>query len=286
MSDSKHSRSGKKSFASMLPFLIGLVFAHSCSVLGPEETPLRFGTPPPIAMYTLPATDTLLPINTPDRPATQTALADATVARRTEEEQTSVAQTQFAGGVLTDIQSKLHGIGEVMGYGAVIWLHSSSIEVESSEPSGIHYSPIDSAVQSGNFAFHTIVKWETRRGIGGMNCFIAFRVGQDMETDPWYSFRISNDPEEGRARFDLWQRWTVIGLGKWIETNAVNLDSGAENEIILIARGTQFDAYVNGRQVQVVWNQVLERGGFGFGILQKAGSSVCSFRDNWIWQWV
>lgn len=286
MSGLKNALSGKRTFASMLPILIGLAFAHSCSILRPEETPKRFGTPEPIVMFTLPATDTPLPINTPNRAATQTALADAATAGRAEKEETSVAQTKFAGGVLSDIEKKLDEIGQSMGYGAVIWLHPDAVEVESSETSRIHYSPVDPSVQSGDFAFHTLVKWETKQGAGSMNCLVAFRVGGAIETDPWYSFRISNDSEEGQARFDLWQNGTVTGLGKWIATNAVRPGSGAENEIILIVRGGQFDAYVNGRQVQVVWNRIIERGGFGFGILQEAGDSVCSFRNNWIWEWV
>jgi hypothetical protein len=280
------SRPGRKSGLRALPLWIGLMFAPACGVLSPEKTPVRFGSPQPIVIQTMPETPTPSPVDTPDHAATHTALAAAATAQRAGEEATVAAQTEFAAGVLADIEQKLGSVGEKMGYGAVIWLHPDAVDVGSSDSPEVQFSPVDPSVQAGDFAFHFVVRWATNADSGGLDCLVGFRTGNDIRTDPWYSFRLLMDPGDVQAKFDFWQNGVLSGPGRAKATDAVRLENGAENEVILIARGNQFDAYVNGRQVLVWWNSVVARGGFGLGALARSGSGVCSFRDNWIWEWV
>jgi hypothetical protein len=279
-------RSGRRSVVRAFPLVIGLMLVPACSLLRPEETAVRPGSPRPIVIQTMAETATPSPLHTPDHAATGTALAAAATAQRAAETGTTAAQTEFAAGVLADIESKLDAVGQVMGYGAVIWLQPSAVEVESADSSEADYSPLDPSVRSGDFAFHSVVRWETEPDSGGLECLVGFRTGNDIRSDPWYSFRLLMNPGDAQSRFDLWQNGAVSGPGRASASDAVRLENGAENEVILIARGNRFDAYVNGRQVLVWWNSAIADGGFGLGALARSGRGVCSFRDNWIWKWV
>ncbi|MBN1439859.1 MAG: hypothetical protein JW929_10660 [Anaerolineales bacterium] len=286
MSDPHLFRPVAKGASSVLTILIGSILLHSCHASAAEKTAAQPWTPQPLAMYTLTAGDSPAPASTSDGSATQTALTASAAAGMTALEATAAAQTAFADVVLARIGEALGAIREEMGYGVVRWLHPPPVEVESADPSRIRFVLVDPALRSGDFALHTLVKWEAREGGAGPDCLVGFRLAGTVETDPWYSFRLSGNAPTGRVRFDFWRGGAATGTGIWTEAGPVRVGSGAENELILIARGNRFDAYVNGLQVKVWWNQEIARGGFGFGILPEAGGAVCSFRDNWIWEWV
>ena len=279
MNDPKYFHPGKKSIATILPFLVVMVLVLSCTIFRPVETPT------PTLTNTPEATDTPLPSDTPEPTATKKPTVNKAATQRANEEKTSAAQTEFASAVLGEVESKLDDVGEIMGYGSVIWLYPAPIEVDSSKPNMIYYHSIDSSIQAGDFAFHSIVKWETKQKVGLVNCVIMFRIGDDISLDPMYMMRMGRISGFPHVWFELYDGWNYIAGSNGRASNYIHDEGGAENEVILVARGTQFNAYVNGHQIEVWWNSKQDYGGFALGTWQDTGGSTCTFRDNWIWEW-
>jgi hypothetical protein len=279
---------GKRSMAAVVPFLLVAAFILSCTCFGSTAT-LPTETPKPTDTAKPKPTNTSMPTNTPEPTVTEKATPNKAATNRAKEEKTSAAQTEFASLVLGEVDSKLDEVGEIMGAGSVIFLYPGAIEMESSKPNVIWYTMLDQRfdypIEAGDFALHTNVKWETKGNAGIVNCVIMFRVGDDIDMDPWYSLRLSRISGASSARFDLWQNWGVIGPGQWKASSYIRDGNGSENEVILVAQGTQFTVYVNTRQVAVFWNSKVDYGRFGYGTLQDYGSTTCTYSDNWIWEW-
>jgi hypothetical protein len=263
--------------------LVGFVL--SCSIFAPEATPIPSNTPQPTETVAPAATDTPLPSDTSEPTATKKATADKAATRRAQEEETAAAQTESAGAILGEIEDKLDEVGEFMGDGNVVWLYSSAVVVESSKANMIYYKMLDSSIRAADFAYHTVITWETKGNAGIVNCVIMFRIGDDIDMDPWYSLRLSRISGASAARFDLWQKWSIIGPGSWNGSSYIRDGNGDENELILVAKQNQFTAYINGRQVAVWWNSKIESGRFGLGTLQDYGTTTCTYGENWIWEW-
>jgi hypothetical protein len=283
MKDPKDVYLGKKSIASVLPFLVVMAFVLSCTAFE-AATPLPTDTPLPTETETLAPTDTELPTDTPE--PTKKATVNKAATQRANEAKTEAAQTEFAGAVLGEVESKLDDVGEIMGYGSVIWMYPPSYPVKSSQANMIYYKLLDSSIQAADFAFHSVVKWETEGNQGIVNCVIMFRTGEDISLNPWYSLRLSRISGASSARFDLWQNWSVLTPNsEWRTSNYIRDGNGDENEVILIARGNEMKVYVNTKRVNVWWNSKLTSGGFGLGTLQDYGTTTCTFSENWIWEW-
>jgi hypothetical protein len=285
MTGSKATRSERKSFVYFLPLLLVMGFILSCSMFGSAATPI----PPPTATAkpsdTMAPADTVAPAPTEETAPTKKATANKAGTRQAQAEETAAAETEFAGAVLGDIQDKLDEVGEIMGGGSVVWYYPSPIAVESSKPNMIYYQLVDSSVQAADFAIHSNIKWETKQKVGIVNCIIMFRMGNDINMDNWYMMRMGRISGLPHIWFQLFQGWNFITESNGSASSYIRDEGGAENDVILVARKNQFTAYVNGHQVEVWWNAKQDRGGFGLGTWQDTGSSVCTFSDNWVWEW-
>jgi hypothetical protein len=266
-------------------FLIVSVFVLSCTCFGSTTTVEPADTPEPTDTVAPEATEAPPPTETREPTATEKPTPNRAATNRAKEEKTESAQTDFAALVLGEVDSKLDEVGEIMGYGSVIYLNPSPIEVESSKPNMIYYEMLDEYVQAADFALHTIIKWETKQKIGLVNCVIMFRVGDNINLDPMYLMRMGRISGAPHIWFELYEGWSYIGQSPGHLSKYINDAGGAENEVILVARDTQFTAYANGHQVEVWWNGRQDSGGFGLGTWQDTGSSVCTYRDTWIWEW-
>jgi hypothetical protein len=279
MSGSLAAKLGKNPTVCLVPWIIVMGFILSCSLTGAEatavptatNTPLPTDTPQPTAEPT--ATDTLEP--TTDKAAT----------RQAEREQTAAAKTELAGAILGEVKSKLDEVGEIMGSGEVMWYDPTPIAVESSKPNMMYYQLLDPPVSAANFALHSNVMWETKQKVGLVNCMILFRVGEDISMDPWYVMRMGRISGLPHVWFQLYQGWSFVTESEARASNYIRDESGAANELLLVIRDTQFTLYANGHQVNVWWNSKQDRGNVGFATWQDTGSSVCTFSDNWIWEW-
>jgi hypothetical protein len=273
------SRSEKKPLAIVFLFVLVMGFTLSCTIFGSGATPV----PPPTA--TSEPTDTIQPTDTVEPTDTLEPTADKAATREAKQAETDAAETEFAGAVLGEIDSKLDEVGEMMGSGHVAWLYPPGIEVESSKPNNTYYKTLDSSIQAGDFAFHTNIKWETKQKVGIVNCIVMFRMGSDIGMDPMYWLRMGRISGIPHMWFELYNHGNYITQSDFGLSNYIRDGNGDENEIILVARGTQFTAYANGKQVLVWWNSTQDSGGFAFGTWQDTGSSVCTYSDNWIWEW-
>jgi hypothetical protein len=269
----------RKWLKSALMLAVVMVIVLSCTIGTPAATSTPKPTDTPLP------TDTSIPTDTPEPTATKKATANRAATQRAQQQDTAAAETEFAGAVLGEVQSKLDEVGEMMGYGNVVWLDPSSIEVDSSKPNNTYYKTLDSSIQAGDFAFHTNIRWETKQKVGIVNCIIMFRMGADISMDAMYWMRMGRISGIPHIWFELYNNGNYVTQSDYGISNYIRDGNGDENEIILVAKGNQFTAYANGKQVEVWWNSSQDSGGFALGTWQDTGSSVCTFSDNWIWAW-
>jgi hypothetical protein len=280
MADPKNVHPGKRSIVAVLPFVLAMILMLSCTIMAPAATPTPTNTNTPEA------TNTPLPTNTPQPTATKKkATPNKAATDRAKENMTATAEAEWADAVLGEVETKLDEVGVIMGYGSVIWLYPAPIEIESSKHNMIYYQLLNQSIEAGDFAFHTNIKWETRGNVGIVYCVIMFRIGDDINMDPWYSLSLQRISGYSKAGFDLWQNWSILGGGLWKVSNYIRDGNGDENEVILVAQGTQYTVYINTHSVNVWWNTKVQNGGFGLGTLQDVGTTTCTYSDNWIWEW-
>jgi hypothetical protein len=276
----------KKSIVTALPFTLAMLLVLSCSIIAPAAT----ATPAkPTDTNTPEATNTPLPTDTSKPTATKKATPNKAATEKAKEGQTKTANAEMAGAILGEIESKLDEVGEIMGYGSVILFDPNPIAIESSKHNVIWYWELNNYykedIRAADFAFHTNIKWETKQKVGLVNCFILFRIEGDINMDGWYAMRMGRISGAPHIWFEAYQGWSFIAQSQGHFSQYIRDEGGAENEVILVARGTEFTAYANGHQVDVWWNSRVDSGAFGLGTWQDTGSSVCTFSDNWIWSW-
>jgi hypothetical protein len=254
----------------------------SCSVFSSAPaTPTS--TPPPTSTYTSVSTNTALPADTSQPESTKKATPNKAATQRAQQAATAAAGTNFAGEVLTAVANSLDQVGESMGSGSVVYWNPDAIPVESSKANVVSHVELDSSIQGVDFAFHSNITWEVKQKIGIVYCLMMFRISGDLNMDPWYMMRMGRISGAGHILFDVMQNWTIIGESNGDISNYIRVGNGDSNDVLLVARANQFTAYVNGKQVSVWWNTKIDQGAFGVGTLQDTGTSVCTFTDNWIY---
>jgi hypothetical protein len=258
---------GKKSVVVLLPFVLAMILMLSCSIVAPA------------------ATTTPIKTNTPEITATKKATPDKTATEKVHENQTSTAQAELTDVILGEIETKLDEVGVSMRYGNVIFWYPHPIEIESSQHNLIQYQLLDSSIEAADFAFHTTIKWETKQKSGIVNCIIMFRIEDDINIDGWYAMRIGLISGAPHIWFQAFQGWDIVTESSGYYNKYIHDAGVAENEVVLIAQGVRFDAYLNGHPVDVWWGNRVDSGAFGLGIWQDTGTSVCTFSDNWILSW-
>jgi hypothetical protein len=272
---------GKKWLKSMLPLVAAMSLVLSCTI---------FSTPPPTATNTpkptdtSAPTDTSIPIDTPQPAATKKPTSNKAATQRAQQAETDAAGTNFAGEVLTEISNSLETVGERMGAGTVIYWYPNPIPVESSKANIVTHEDFDPSIQAADFAFHSNITWEVKQKVGIVYCLMMFRISGDLNMDSWYMMRMGRISGLGHVLFDVMQGWNIVGESDGDVSNYIRDGNGDTNDVLLVARANQFYVYVNGKQVSVWWNTKIDRGGFGIGTLQDTGTSICTFTDNWIWE--
>jgi hypothetical protein len=277
MNQSHNFQTEKKWLRPALLLAVGLILVISCSFGIPAAT----STPKPTD--TAIQTETPVPTDTPQPTATRKATPNKAATQQAYQVQTDAAATNFAGEVLTAVSNSLDQVGESMGSGTVVYWNPDAIPVESSKANVVTHQELDSSIQGVDFAFHSNITWEVKQKIGIVYCLMMFRISGDLNMDPWYMMRMGRISGAGHILFDVMQNWTIIGESNGDISNYIRVGNGDTNDVLLVARANQFTAYVNGKQVSVWWNTKIDQGAFGFGTLQDTGTSVCTFTDNWIY---
>jgi hypothetical protein len=282
MNETQRFPAGKKWIRSAWPLAAAMSVVLSCSVFSSAPaTPTN--TPPPTSTYTSGPTNTALATDTSQLEPTKKATANKAATQRAQQAGTAAEGTNFAGEVLTAVSNSLDQVGEPMGAGSVVYWKPDAIPVESSKANVVTHVELDSSIQGADFAFHSNITWEVKQKIGIVYCLMMFRISGDLNMDPWYMMRMGRISGAGHILFDVMQNWTIIGESNGDISNYIRVGNGDSNDVLLVARANQFTAYVNGKQVSVWWNTKIDQGAFGVGTLQDTGTSVCTFADNWIY---
>lgn len=113
---------------------------------------------------------------------------------------------------------------------------------------------------------------------GGPEQYSAGLIFRERNSD-FYAFRINS---LGQYSFFLHQNDEWIAVVDWTDSPTVNVGDGAENHLVVIARGDVFMLQVNGRELDRASEPTLTRGEYGVisGVYDEAGSRV-SF-DNFV----
>lgn len=248
-----------------LVILVGLACGASGSPTpAPESTKsLPTDTPEPIP------TETPAPTATPDYAATQAAQATEAVAALQEE-----------------IVATLDGLDLPSDNGHVLWIQSEDVALEMiggmNQPQYLNFAE---GITASNFVLKVDMTWDTN---SWPVCGIVFRA---------------SEKELKYADFYLIQFLRLSGLPAWdIEyykrgyyastitqkvrfSDALNLESGAVNQIVLHAVENNFTVYINGhRQGRYPdFSSILKEGSFAVSGFQDGGETTCTFSNGWIW---
>lgn len=142
---------------------------------------------------------------------------------------------------------------------------------------------VDEGLTAGNFIFKSDVTWEAS---GILICGVIFRSEQNLLEGKQYQFpylRLSGLPawaievhEFGRFRNSP----TDIKF-----SNALNLENGATNQLVLVVQNDNFTVYINQVRQGRFYDYSKQRmdGYFGFFASQDAGNGYCEFENSWVW---
>jgi hypothetical protein len=243
----------------------------------PEPTQENTPTSLPTATFTptleptatpIPPTDTPepTPTSTPDRKATESALA-----------------TADAEETIARISETLEEIGLTTEGGSLGWVQTEQISFDLDSHSQMVYDVADPDLVAADFVYKMDIGWDSSGGLAG--CGLIFRSEENFERGAQYQFntiRLSGFPgwdierwEYGQFQFNITRRI--------LTSQAINQDSGAVNEFIVVAKGNAYTVYANGDRLSTATDSKIAEGRFGFLAFQDSGSTTCTFRNGWVW---
>lgn len=246
-----------------------LVMSQACSLapatLLPTLTPAPTDTPAPT--HTLPPTDTPTPepTSTPDKTATAAARS------------TTEAQT-----ILDELDRLLSDTDIPYQNGHLEWKQVKPLIVNLKGP-GWDFVEIDEDLVAGNFILKSDVTWEAT---GIIICTMVFRSEPNLEKGKQYRFsylRFSGLPV---WEFDVFENNRLkSSLTKAKFADAIDLDNGATNQVVLVVQDDHFDLFINevhqGRYYD--YSQPLSKGNFAFRADEDSGEGSCEFENSWVW---
>ncbi|HEU0293367.1 MAG TPA: hypothetical protein VFR47_11565 [Anaerolineales bacterium] len=253
--------------------LLAAVLLSACGVLpalNPTATatvtPLPTDTPQPTLTSTPSATPTPTSTSTPDAVATQAAQS-----------------TQAADSVLEELDMYL---GEKSGIdyqvGHLLWSQTDPAKITLTGPD-TEYIGLEDDSTAGDFIFKSDVTWEAT---GLLVCGAVFRSEANIEKGKQYLFSF--------LRFSGLPAWQieVDQYGQFLNSptdvrfsDALDLDNGATNQFILVARDNEFTLYLNRNREGRYFDYSSQRseGAFAFFASQTSGRGTCLFENSWIW---
>jgi hypothetical protein len=253
-----------------LYFLILLLIMSQACSLAPSSV-LPTSTPVP----TMTSTPTLTPLptdtSTPQPTATPNKTATAAV-RSTAEAQTVLDELDRLLGD-TDIPYK---------NGHLEWQQEKPLMVSLKGPSW-DYVEIDKDLVGNNFILKSDVTWEAT---GIIICTAIFRSEPNLEKGKQYRFsylRFSGLPVWEIDSFENDRLKSSLTKAKF--SDAIDLDNGATNQLVLVVQDDHFDLFINdvhqGRYYD--YSKPLPTGNFAFRADEDSGEGSCKFENSWVW---
>jgi hypothetical protein len=244
----------------LVPALKPTATALATATLRPTDTPQPSLTPTPSQ------TPTRTPTATPDKAATKAAQA-----------------TQDASAVLEELDKYL-GADSGIDYqaGQLLWQQADPIKITMTGPA-MQYAALEDDLTAGDFIFKSDVTWEAT---GLIVCGAVFRSEDNIEKGKQYLFSF--------LRFSGLPAWRieVDQYGRFLNSptdvrfsDALDLDNGATNQFVLVARGNEFNLYLNRNREGRYFDYSSQRsdGLFAFIGSQTGGDGRCVFENSWIW---
>jgi hypothetical protein len=283
---------GRKLYGHLIQrvFVLVLVFAFIAGC-APQPAATTAPTDPPAATNTTAPTDTPVPptdtpvppTDTPEPTATETLVPTDTPDL---EATRAVEATAAAEALLAPIQAKLEDVGVSSGTGSLAWIQGEPYPFTVDTPGTFYIDSMVGAPSAANFVLNTDVKWETETGL--VICGLVFRSDDDIVNGEQYQFlflRFSGLPGwDIEFHEDGYYKNTITGEVKY--SDAMKMESGATNNILLIADNEKFTVYINGVRQGSFYDyskQSLD-GVFGFTAYEEGGESTCTYSNTWIWQ--
>jgi hypothetical protein len=232
----------------------------------PSATPKSSDTPAPTV--TLPPTDTPTPepTSTPDKTATA-----------------AVRSTAEAQTVLDELDQLLGDTDVPYQNGHLAWQQGQALTVSLKGPSW-DYVGLDEDLSAGNFILKSDVTWEAT---GIIICSAIFRSESNLEKGKQYRFsslRFSGLPI---WEFDVFENNRLTRtLTKAKFSDAIDLDNGATNTVMLVVQDDHFDLFINGADQGRYYDsskQFLTNGHFAFRADEDSGEGTCNFENSWVW---
>ncbi len=257
--------------------------AAACTPPTPEPT----ATPEP--------TDTAVPTDTPEPTATDTPEPTATDTPEPTSTETltptptidlaataSFESTQAAEVVLAAIDETLALYGYSTASGSLGYVGTEPIDLSVVNFGTIVFEPIAEDLEFSNFVISLDITWDSTSGLAG--CGLIFRSEPDLINGAQYMFRtlrLSGLPAWTIEQWDFGQPQNQLRL----ETNiAIDLDSGATNNFVLIADGTTLTVYANGTRLTGLTIGQLATGRMAVITWQESGETTCLYDNYWIWE--
>jgi hypothetical protein len=231
----------------------------------PTATPTPTNTPEPTFTPLPTETPTLVPTSTPDQTATAVVRA-----------------TETADAVLTELDKLLGDTDIAYKEGHLAWQQAKPMSVNLHGPS-TDYMEVGQNLTAGDFILKSDVTWNAT---GLLACGVTFRSEPNLEQGKQYQFIF--------LRFSGLPAWAIevheFGYFKNSPTDvqysaAVDQGNGATNQIVLIARGEQFNLYINKVSQGRYFDYSKQRmdGEFALLAVQESGDGSCEFENSWVW---
>lgn len=272
----------------ILILILAVGLSTGCSMIAPQPTPTNTAVPTstvtvtpvptstPTPTYTPIPTDTPTPLptdtptptytSTPDRPATQAAQA-----------------TQTAEVIVSEIKAQLEKIEVPTDTGSLGWVQDYPIDISLDTYGQYHYRPFAEKLVAADFVLKTDITWDTK---GLIFCGLLFRSDADFNYGSHYQFldmRFSGLPGWAIEFFKDGRFVTSITQVKF--SDAINMENGGVNTLILIAEGNKFTVFINDHRLGSYYDysELANKGYFAFVAAQEAGPSTCTFENTWVW---
>ncbi len=222
------------------------------------------------------------PTNTP-QPALTSSPTGTSSPKPTATSNIALTTTVEAFHVLSELDVQVgsnSGIPYQTGY--LAWQQNEPNIVDLSGPMEA-IQEIDEQFSAENFVLKSDITWNAT---GILVCGLIFRSEADLQRGEQYQFlylRLSGLPAWA-IEVHKFGRFKNSPTGIKF-SDALNLDSKAKNQIVLIVQDNEFTLVINNKRQGAYFDESrqISKGSFGFIGSQDSGKGSCTFEDSWIW---
>jgi hypothetical protein len=254
----------------LLIALLLMLTSAGCSATRNPDVPLASNRPAATDTNTPSPIPSNTPTITPTNPPDLTATAGA--------QKTAAVEPLF-----TDIQTVLTLAGVERGVGRIVYANTQPVTVGTSGWHSTNSEMVEGVGTVSNFIFHTNLTWNGEASNQLYRCAVDFRIDEKgIKAGAFYHLQLASLSGNGFA-MDAYQGgiyWRDVGFGEMPEKH---IGSGASNDMIVIARGSEFQVFFNHQKSGTYNDSRFTKGGFGYDIWTDTGKAECIFNNTWIW---